>query len=132
MTDPSTTPPQKRKCPQPEQLNEYEQWYAEGSDVAEMAYHGGGFYEARPVTVTRVTKAMIFTSSGRRFWRKSMFQVGQQDAVYWAMYPDVPKWRIVPTTNPHAAPLLAEQAAALPEARQNPQPADPTTTTENP
>ncbi|MFY1686387.1 hypothetical protein [Plantactinospora sp. WMMB782] len=58
-----------------------EAWYAVGQPVAELAYLGQGRYESHLVTVVRVTKAMVFTDSGRRFWRyrNGRNEVGSRD-----------------------------------------------------
>ncbi len=54
-----------------------EDWYKRGAEVVELEYHGHGHYSAERVKVVKVTQAMVFTSSGRRFWRKSTGLVGQ-------------------------------------------------------
>lgn len=54
-----------------------EDWYQRGAEVVELEYHGSGHYSAERVKVVKVTPSMVFTSSGRRFWRKSTALVGQ-------------------------------------------------------
>jgi hypothetical protein len=84
----------------------HEQWLSVGSEVAEMVYEGNGVYIAERVTVTRVTKAMVFTSSGRRFWRKARLQVGHGSGL--KPLGNAPRRQIVPLDNRHAAPLIKE------------------------
>lgn len=86
------------------------EWYAVGKRVAELAHLGHGLYEAQPTTVTRVSKAMIFTSDGRRFWRNSRLEVGGRERQLITAQAHV--FRLVPLDNPHAARLLAEGGAA--------------------
>ncbi|RKR92644.1 hypothetical protein BDK92_7086 [Micromonospora pisi] len=88
-------------------LTEAERWFALGEPVAELAYLGRGKYEAHATTVTRVTTSMIFTASGRRFWRytNAMNEVGSRDRQI--ITANALVFRIVPIDHPRAAPLLA-------------------------
>lgn len=96
----------------PVQLNQWQQWYAEGAEVAELEYLGRGQYDAVRTTVVKVTAAQVHTATGRKFWRER----GGMSLVGWATrratVAGLNPVRLVPIDNKHAVRCLAAAPAA--------------------
>lgn len=92
------------------ELDPYQQWYAEGAEVFELARYAKDDVEVTRTVVARITGTQVVTVRGTRFWRfKALRLVGERDKQLAGVR--VPVTRLVPPGHPQVQAFLAKNSA---------------------